>query len=328
MGARSELAPARSGSATMGSWVDPHSSAARSSCGACPASSTRRSRGSAGSCSSQVSPASARPGWRSRFSIRPAEGEPGPPSARAGMAPERQACGRGCRSCGRSGWRLVTNAGWRPGPPGHDALTRLLDSDEGDPPAEFHLFEATLQLLTSVCDDRPLVVLLDDLQWADSASLSLMDFLHRHAVHLPMLVVGTYRADELGRPDHPHFSRLADLAQKALTVPLTGLDNDGIRQLRADLGVPTTTAEAEHLRRLTAATRSSSSSPSRSATRRSRSAYAERSTAASTPSATPNDGSSSWLHSSVGRRPTRSWPPSSATARRWTPRSGGSSGRG
>ena len=32
---------------------------------------------------------------------------------------------------------------------------------------------------------------------------------------------------------------------------LAGLDNDGIRQLRDQLGAPTTIAEAEHLRRLT-----------------------------------------------------------------------------
>ena len=95
------------------------------------------------------------------------------------------------------------------------------------------------------------MVLIDDLQWADAASLSLLEFLHRHAVHLPLLVVGTYRSDEVARPDHPQRQAIADLAQKALTIPLRGLDNDGIRQLRDDLGAPTSTAEAEHLRRLT-----------------------------------------------------------------------------
>ena len=137
------------------------------------------------------------------------------------------------------------------GTTGQDALARLLEGTEREAPAEFHLFEATLQLLTRVCEERTLVVLLDDLQWADPASLSLLDFLHRHAVHLPLLVVGTYRSDELARPDHPQHEAIADLAQKALTIPLRGLDNDGIRQLREDLGAPTSTAEAEHLRRLT-----------------------------------------------------------------------------
>jgi hypothetical protein len=134
---------------------------------------------------------------------------------------------------------------------GHDALSGLIDSDEPGTSAEFHLFESTLQLLVQVCHERPLVVLLEDLQWADPASLSLVDFLHRHGVHVPMLVVGTYRAEEVARIDHPHHDAIANLAQKAHTIPLAGLDNDGIRQLREALGASTSTAEAEHLRRLT-----------------------------------------------------------------------------
>src|SRR5262249_37708526 len=78
---------------------------------------------------------------------------------------------RGLRaSLGDDGWKRVSRSG-------HDALTRLLDTDTHSPPADFHLFEATLQLFAQVCGERPLVVLLDDLQWADPASLSLVDFL-------------------------------------------------------------------------------------------------------------------------------------------------------
>jgi hypothetical protein len=134
---------------------------------------------------------------------------------------------------------------------GRGAVTRLLDADDSDDPTEFHLLEAILQLLTAVCEERPFVVVLDDLQWADPPSVELMEFLHRHAVHLPFLMIGTYRVDELGRLDHPVRDRLADLAQKAVTIPLAGLDNDGIRAVRAQFGVTTSTAEAEHLRRLT-----------------------------------------------------------------------------
>jgi hypothetical protein len=148
------------------------------------------------------------------------------------------------RSLGDEAWNLVS----RDNP---DALTRLLDTELPRPTGEFHLFEAILQVFAYVCGDRPLTIVLDDLQWADPASLSLMDFLHRHGAHLPMLMVGTYRGDEVARPDHPHHGAIAGLAEKALTIPLAGLDNDGIRQLRDNLGAPTSTAEAEHLRRLT-----------------------------------------------------------------------------
>ena len=66
-----------------------------------------------------------------------------------------------------------------------------------------------------------------------------------------MLVVGTYQADEVARSRSSPTSAIADLTQKALTIPLAGLDNDGVRQLRDNLGLATSTAEAEHLRRLT-----------------------------------------------------------------------------
>ena len=147
-------------------------------------------------------------------------------------------------SLGDVGWDQVAGSG-------HDALTRLVDADQHSPAGEFHLFEAMLQLFVQLCRDRPLAVVLDDLQWADAASLSLVDFLHRHAVHLPLLMVGTYREDEVARLDHPRRVPIADLAQKGFTIPLAGLDNDGIRQLRNSLGASTSTAEAEHLRRLT-----------------------------------------------------------------------------
>ena len=147
-------------------------------------------------------------------------------------------------SLGDDGWDQVAGSG-------HDALTRLVDADKQSPAGEFHLFEAMLQLFVQLCVDRPLAVVLDDLQWADPASLSLVDFLHRHAVHLPMLMVGTYRDDEVARLDHPRRAPISDLAHKGFTIPLAGLDNDGIRQLRSSLGASTSTAEAEHLRRLT-----------------------------------------------------------------------------
>src|SRR5262245_11372106 len=94
---------------------------------------------------------------------------------------------RGLRSSlGEGGWQ-------RAGGRGHDALVRLLESGEPGSAGEFDVFESMLQLLVHVCEERPLVVLIDDLQWADLMSLSFVDFLDRHAVHLPMLIVATYR---------------------------------------------------------------------------------------------------------------------------------------
>src|SRR5262249_22272664 len=128
-------------------------------------------------------------------------------------------------SLGEEAWQQASRFG-------DEALTRLLESDEPPPSAEFHLFESMLQLLVGVCEQRPLVVLLDDLQWADPMSMSFVAFLDRHAVHVPLLIVGTYRSDEVGRSDRAQSAAIADLAENALTMPLGGLDNDSIRELR------------------------------------------------------------------------------------------------
>jgi hypothetical protein len=147
-------------------------------------------------------------------------------------------------SLGSDGWDRMTGSY-------HDALTRLLDADQRTARGDFDVFEAMLQLFADLTAERPLVILLDDLQWADPASLSLVGFLHRHAVHLPILMIGTYRDDEVARLDQPQHVAIAELAEKAFTIPLGGLDNDSICKLRHNLGVSTSSAEAEHLRRLT-----------------------------------------------------------------------------
>src|SRR4029078_536492 len=64
------------------------------------------------------------------------------------------------------------------------------------------LFEAVAALLAAGSSQCPLVIVLDDLHWADGQSLSLL----RHvAVAVPrsaLLVLGTYRESDLDR-DHP-----------------------------------------------------------------------------------------------------------------------------
>jgi hypothetical protein len=136
---------------------------------------------------------------------------------------------------------------------GVDVLAWLVDGAgvRPDAPDVFHVFDAVMQRLVSVTALAPLVVFIDDIQWADAPSVELLEFVQRHAAHQSMLLVATYRADELADSDHPRHADVAALAQKADTIPLSGLDNEGIRELRAQRGVSTTAAEAEYLRRLT-----------------------------------------------------------------------------
>ena len=60
--------------------------------------------------------------------------------------------------------------------------------------------------------ESPLALFLDDLQWADSASIKLLDLILRDEEPACMLVVGAYRDNEVG-PDHPLVMTLGALAE-------------------------------------------------------------------------------------------------------------------
>lgn len=62
------------------------------------------------------------------------------------------------------------------------------------------LFAAVLNELQQ--GGRPTIVVIEDVHWADEATLDLIKFLGRRVAPLPVLVLLTYRDDELGR-DHP-----------------------------------------------------------------------------------------------------------------------------
>lgn len=73
----------------------------------------------------------------------------------------------------------------------------------------FRLFN---HLLTSLrAAPRHRVLVFEDLHWADEATLDLLRFLSRRVGDAAVLLVGTYRDDELGR-DHPLRRLLGDLA--------------------------------------------------------------------------------------------------------------------
>jgi predicted ATPase len=61
---------------------------------------------------------------------------------------------------------------------------------------------------------QPLLLVLDDLHWADRASLLLLAFLARAVPDTRLLVVGAYRDTEV-RPAHPLRPTLAELAREA-----------------------------------------------------------------------------------------------------------------
>ena len=68
-------------------------------------------------------------------------------------------------------------------------------------PSRFRLFEAVAALIAQSAAERPLMVVLDDLQWADLPSLELLTFLAGHLTDEPVLLACTVRELEVGRND-------------------------------------------------------------------------------------------------------------------------------
>ena len=114
----------------------------------------------------------------------------------------------------------------------HDVLPGLAAPPRLDPEqSRFRLFEGMTTLLRNASRRRPLVVILDDLHWADEASLLLLQFLARELGPARLLLVGTYRDVELRR-GHPLAEALGELAREraAERVPLRGLTLDEVRR--------------------------------------------------------------------------------------------------
>ena len=59
------------------------------------------------------------------------------------------------------------------------------------------LFQALMQLFDALAQGRQLMVMIDDMQWADEASLQFLHFLARQVANLPILVACAYRDEEL-----------------------------------------------------------------------------------------------------------------------------------
>ncbi|KOX23616.1 AAA family ATPase [Nocardiopsis sp. NRRL B-16309] len=72
------------------------------------------------------------------------------------------------------------------------------------------LFEQVLRLFTQAAQDTPLTVVLEDLHWADGATRDLLVFLVRNLDLPGILVIGTYRSDDLHRT-HPLRRLLPEL---------------------------------------------------------------------------------------------------------------------
>jgi DNA-binding winged helix-turn-helix (wHTH) protein len=119
-------------------------------------------------------------------------------------------------------------------------LPHPVEADDDSAESRFRLFDAAALFLQRVAATQPIVVVLDDLHWADAASLRLLQFLARELAEARLLVLGTYR--ETGRTAaHPLSQCLAELARLDAfqRVELHGLATPDIaRFIEATTGTP------------------------------------------------------------------------------------------
>jgi DNA-binding SARP family transcriptional activator/ATP/maltotriose-dependent transcriptional regulator MalT len=103
----------------------------------------------------------------------------------------------------------------------------------GDPEARRYLmFEAVSDLLTAASARAPVLLVLDDLHWADGPTLQLLRHVLRAQQEASLLIVGAYREAEIAA-GHPLSELLADLRRDRLfeRISLTGLDEPGVAAL-------------------------------------------------------------------------------------------------
>lgn len=120
------------------------------------------------------------------------------------------------------------------------------DSDS----ARFRLFLGVTSLLRRWAGQGPMLLVIDDLHWADAGSLRLLDFLSYEIAQLPIVVLATYRAADLQQSAHADI--IGGLQRRAHSIALIGLNAEEVdRFLQRDRLVPLAEAWAKRLHEIT-----------------------------------------------------------------------------
>ena len=96
--------------------------------------------------------------------------------------------------------------------------------------ARFPLFDAFAAVVTGLADERPVVLLLDDLHWTDPGSLRLLQFLESTVARLPVLVVGAWRDHEL-TADTELGGLAVQIATRSDHIAIRGLATEAVARL-------------------------------------------------------------------------------------------------
>jgi DNA-binding CsgD family transcriptional regulator len=126
------------------------------------------------------------------------------------------------------------------GAPANALLERLLPTAGAAGPSltSSQLLELVLDLLEELATSAPVLLVIEDLQWADASTRDLVAFLSRNLRGVPVALLVTYRSDEVGR-QHPLRGLLSEWERNRDTthVQLARFDRAEVRaQLTAILG--------------------------------------------------------------------------------------------
>jgi predicted ATPase len=105
------------------------------------------------------------------------------------------------------------------------------------PPQQARRFlsQSVAETLKRMADAMPLVLILDDLQWADESSLTLLNYLASRVAHIPAVIIATYR--DLDLETNPALARtLEELLRIGIRpTKLHGLSEDSVAQMIRNL---------------------------------------------------------------------------------------------
>jgi predicted ATPase/DNA-binding CsgD family transcriptional regulator len=109
-------------------------------------------------------------------------------------------------------------------------------SDRHDPAAQLRLFEALLELLDLLSCQEPLVLILEDMHWADRSTRTFIAYLARSLRQERVMLLLTYRSDELHRRHalRPLLSELERL-ERARRIELAPFDRGELTEALADI---------------------------------------------------------------------------------------------
>lgn len=121
-----------------------------------------------------------------------------------------------------------------------DLAAHIALPDRRRPPAtypeldQYQLVHLIVQFVGELTQQGPHVLIFEDLHWSDDATLALLPYLVQHSSNHPLLLVGTYRSDEIGpaleqclvwldRTPHVHEVHLTPLTRREVDLMLRAI---------------------------------------------------------------------------------------------------------